>query len=221
MAPGWPCSSAQSSSSSSSHTSTTFSCWWLGAWSKPFDLSHSSFFLILCLHLLEPLYAPLWLVWLISMPCLNRDSIPDWLINPHIKSQVGQAGWRVVNPEESPWTPTLILSWVWLLVGCSHVFAMSLWLCPGFPPGLVYLEYPLCTAELDTHTSSYWQKSIYVFAMCPSRGRKTCPWSQPARHEVSLRWFTTLFAWAVWGGKKESVAGVYSGTTCRGESPGL
>lgn len=30
--------------------------------------------------------------------------------------------------------------------------------------------------------------------MCPSRGRKTCPWRQPKRHGVTDRWFSFLFA---------------------------
>lgn len=117
MAPGWPCSSAPSSSSSSSHTSTTFSCWWLGAWSKPFNLSLSLylFSLILASYLLQPLYARLWLVWLILMSRLYRDSIPLWLISPDLKSQLGVGKGRVVNPERSPPAPALILPWSWLI----------------------------------------------------------------------------------------------------------
>lgn len=200
MAPGWPCSSAPSSSSSSSHTSTTFSCWWLGAWSKPFNLSHaSSFPSFSASHLLELLYAPLWLAWLILTSRLNRDSTPVRLISPDFKSQVGAGKGRVVNPERSPSAAALILPWSsWLILSTplakktQSFYHVSLGFCLGFRsccPGLP-AEKPLCTAELDTHTSSQWQESIYAFAMCPSRGRKTCPWSQLAKHEVAARWFT-------------------------------
>ncbi len=133
--------------------------------------------------------------------------MPVWLISPEFKSQVGAGKGRVLNPERSPSAPALILPWSWLIFW--HLSGrkprcfcpVSLGLCLGFflhscCPGLP-AEKPLCTAELDTHTSSLWQESVYAFAMCPSRGRKTCPWSQPARHEVAARWFTILFVWAV------------------------
>lgn len=116
MAPGWPCSSAPSSSYSSTHTSTTFSCWWLGAWSKPFNLSLFLSSLILACYLLQPLYACFRLVRLILMSRLYRDSVPVWLIGPHLKSQLGVGKRRVVNPERSPPAVALILPWSWLIL---------------------------------------------------------------------------------------------------------
>lgn len=98
MAPGWPCSSVPSSSSSSSHTSTIFSCWWQGTWSKPLSLSR----LLLPCHLSAVIAAPLFLTWLIWRSLPNRDLIPAWIIISGFKSRAWPCKWRVAHPERSP-----------------------------------------------------------------------------------------------------------------------
>lgn len=129
------------------------------------------------------------------MSRLHRDSIPLWLISPDPKSQLGAGKGRVVNPERSPLAPTLILLWsyflspLWLETKPNLSF---LCLCFGSCCSSLPAEKTLFTANPDTHTLRRWQESVYAFAMCPSGGRDTCPWSQPARHGAAAR-FTILF----------------------------
>lgn len=46
----------------------------------------------------------------------------------------------------------------------------------SLPLALAHLQRNLlCAAGLDTHTSGRWQKSIYAFATCQSRGKENMP----------------------------------------------
>lgn len=107
MDPGWLCSSAPSSSSSSSHTSTIFSCWWLGTWSKPLSPFPSPPASLPSLCCQSCTAAPLFLRWLIWRSLPNRDSIPVWIIISGFKSRVWPGKRRAVNPERSPSGDTL------------------------------------------------------------------------------------------------------------------